>query len=317
MAYIDVEKIENIRFMCHKILPLVYDESLSYYETLCKISNKLNETIDATNQLEDNVSYLNGRVTDLNNRVTAVEGEIDTFEANIRVAFEALKTQINNDVDAKLAEVDAKLNEVDVEMLRLKMYIDNTLDGLEDKLMDYINDALSVMNERIDLFYYNAQNYVDRMVQELLDEIPDLTTVNVTNPVTGKLSSIQTALDDMFMNTRYNALTCDEFNHLGWSIDKCQTLMSHSLPKGWSVIEWLTNAKDWINKDPKHLMHDCKDGSVQYYKKEIEQNTDMFRVIGCLSMSEIGDLDYTYQDFVDKGLTCYQLAWLSNRLLTV
>ena len=43
--------IEKIRYWCHKILPLVYDDSLSYYEFLCKMNAKLNEVIDSTNGL--------------------------------------------------------------------------------------------------------------------------------------------------------------------------------------------------------------------------------------------------------------------------
>ena len=38
---------------CQKILPLVYDESLSYYEVLCKIQQKLNEVIESQNNLQD------------------------------------------------------------------------------------------------------------------------------------------------------------------------------------------------------------------------------------------------------------------------
>lgn len=33
-------------FWCQKVLPLVYDESLSYYEVLCKVKDKLNELIN-------------------------------------------------------------------------------------------------------------------------------------------------------------------------------------------------------------------------------------------------------------------------------
>ena len=32
-------------FWCQKVLPLVYDESLSYLEVLCKVRDKLNELI--------------------------------------------------------------------------------------------------------------------------------------------------------------------------------------------------------------------------------------------------------------------------------
>lgn len=43
--------IKPINFYCQKILPLVYDDSLSYYEVLCKVIDKLNEIIIAYNQL--------------------------------------------------------------------------------------------------------------------------------------------------------------------------------------------------------------------------------------------------------------------------
>ena len=39
-------KKDKIRFYCHKVLPLVYDNSLSYYELLCKIVDKVNELIE-------------------------------------------------------------------------------------------------------------------------------------------------------------------------------------------------------------------------------------------------------------------------------
>jgi hypothetical protein len=38
---------------CQKVLPLVYDESLSYYEVLCKLTDKMNEVIDF---MSDNIS---------------------------------------------------------------------------------------------------------------------------------------------------------------------------------------------------------------------------------------------------------------------
>lgn len=37
----------NTRVKCYKVLPVVYDDSLSYYEQLCKIREKLNELIKA------------------------------------------------------------------------------------------------------------------------------------------------------------------------------------------------------------------------------------------------------------------------------
>lgn len=42
--------IDNVPFYrCAKVLPTAYDDSLSYYENLCKLTEKMNKLIDAIN----------------------------------------------------------------------------------------------------------------------------------------------------------------------------------------------------------------------------------------------------------------------------
>lgn len=41
--------MDKLHIKCNKILPLVYDDSLSYYEVLCKVVAKLNELISDVN----------------------------------------------------------------------------------------------------------------------------------------------------------------------------------------------------------------------------------------------------------------------------
>lgn len=41
--------MKYFKYRCQKVLPLVYDDSLSYYEVLCKLTNTINELIDAVN----------------------------------------------------------------------------------------------------------------------------------------------------------------------------------------------------------------------------------------------------------------------------
>lgn len=46
----------NLRPICfnaQKVLPLVYDESLSYYEQLCKLTHSMNKLIDVVNNTID------------------------------------------------------------------------------------------------------------------------------------------------------------------------------------------------------------------------------------------------------------------------
>lgn len=44
--------MEKFRFWCQKVLPLVFDDSISYYEVLCKLSASLNEVINNVEYLE-------------------------------------------------------------------------------------------------------------------------------------------------------------------------------------------------------------------------------------------------------------------------
>lgn len=51
--------IDKLRYYAYKILPLVYDESLSYYEVLNKVVYKVNEVIEyVDNVLVDRIREL-------------------------------------------------------------------------------------------------------------------------------------------------------------------------------------------------------------------------------------------------------------------
>ena len=56
-----VSMLNKMSFYCQPILPLVYDESMSYYETLCKVVGQLNTTGDAVNKLNEG---LTGEIAD-------------------------------------------------------------------------------------------------------------------------------------------------------------------------------------------------------------------------------------------------------------
>lgn len=45
--------VTEMKYWCYKVLPLVYDDSLSYYEVLCKATEKLNEVIENNNNIPE------------------------------------------------------------------------------------------------------------------------------------------------------------------------------------------------------------------------------------------------------------------------
>lgn len=51
-----MNNIDTLKFWSQKILPLVYDDSLSYYEVISKIASKLNEVIGNVNELPESIT---------------------------------------------------------------------------------------------------------------------------------------------------------------------------------------------------------------------------------------------------------------------
>lgn len=49
----DIGMIGNFRFWSQKILPAVYDDSMSYYEVICKLVEKVNEVIEKYDGYDD------------------------------------------------------------------------------------------------------------------------------------------------------------------------------------------------------------------------------------------------------------------------
>ena len=55
---VNVKPLHHFRFWCQKVLPLVYDDSLSYYEVLCKVVDYINNLIDTNNEIIEYVDEL-------------------------------------------------------------------------------------------------------------------------------------------------------------------------------------------------------------------------------------------------------------------
>ena len=101
-------KIDKITTCCQKVLPLVYDESLSYYEVLCKVQQKLNELIKINNNIRDEVhsdylAVLEGAkvATEAVASVTAMRDEVLTLKQATEQYAHDVVTIYNETVEAR------------------------------------------------------------------------------------------------------------------------------------------------------------------------------------------------------------------------
>lgn len=63
------------QFWCYNVLPLVYDDSLSYYELLCKMVDYINNLIE-TDKLQ------NDEINKLKQEIQTVQNWIDNFDTS-------------------------------------------------------------------------------------------------------------------------------------------------------------------------------------------------------------------------------------------
>lgn len=72
--------LKPFRYWCQKVLPLVYDDSLSYYELLCKVIDYLNKTMENVNILSENFDELQTAFNTLKNYVENYFNNLDVQE---------------------------------------------------------------------------------------------------------------------------------------------------------------------------------------------------------------------------------------------
>ena len=134
MSY-QLDNIRHLRFWANKVLPLVYDESLSYYECICKIMDAINHLIE----VED---LQNNAITDLDNRATSLEGRMDTAESDID-AVENRATALEN----RATSLEGRMStaEGDIDSLEGRMNTaENDIDAVENRATTLENRATSL-----------------------------------------------------------------------------------------------------------------------------------------------------------------------------
>lgn len=127
------ETIRPFRFWVQKALPLVYDDSLSYYELLCKV-----------------VDYINNLTSDVNNMVNVVneaEGFIEGAETQLQAVLDKgtsdFETAINNGNTAINTAITKANSNIASAIQDLTKYRNNYFANLD--VQEEINNKLDIM----------------------------------------------------------------------------------------------------------------------------------------------------------------------------
>lgn len=189
--------IDKLKYWCNKILPLVYDDSLSYYEVLCKTSAKLNEVIESTNGLLDAWNTYKNDIDKAFGEYTAgLDKKFDTLSDKMSADFLRYKDIVNDTIREEFAAQERRLKAQDEKIAAQDTQITAISDRVNTFITEYnqtISQIPDMVVNAVNAWLNNTTNY-DNIVADLagslqglkhFDTVADLKTATFTQ-ITGK-----------------------------------------------------------------------------------------------------------------------------------
>lgn len=165
-----------------KVLPLVYDDSISYYEEVCRLVNKINELVDALNNVSIDILQQANSYTD-----TQIANARSEFDAKVR-EIEELERRLGEQYSDFTKVVNARIQFISNEVNRIDNKIDDEIIGANE----YTNQAIKNNNEYL--------------IEQLSQTVRNFTVINF---FTGKQITVQNMFDTLAKLHIQNAMTYD------------------------------------------------------------------------------------------------------------
>lgn len=133
-----IHKIAN-NICIPKIVPLVYDDVLSFYEMLNKLLQKVNELIDLCNSLGIRVEALEAAVIEIQSALDSLDGRLDDIESTV--------SSLSNDVgtlNTAVETINGAISTINNSIETINNYITNN-----DQNIANINAAISDIEDTL------------------------------------------------------------------------------------------------------------------------------------------------------------------------
>jgi len=151
----------TIRYWCHAILPLIYDDSLSYYEFLSKFINMLQEIAKSVDTQNDNIAQFE----------KDMQNAFDNFEDTQEAKYKAYKDQI----DAHIAEFENTVNGNFTEFTNTMTAAFNSFKAEVEATNSQMSANYTAFTQQVNQTLANWQvenaNWKTNTKQELLDSL--------------------------------------------------------------------------------------------------------------------------------------------------
>lgn len=173
---IDFTKIPNIHYWTQRVLPCVFDESLSYVEKINKLEEEFNNLINDYNKFGQNV------VTEINTFEEETTNQINTFIQQITNEINTFKSDITNQLNTFETTITNRQNAFETRILELtqefETAINNDIATFKQTMTTQQEEFENRVTEQNQQFMNQVNSDINTM-QEVVNEIPNTVTTQV------------------------------------------------------------------------------------------------------------------------------------------
>lgn len=330
------EHIQYSRYWTQVILPLAYDDSLSYWETLARFNAKLNEVIDWANNYKDELkAYVDMKCLQ---NLTQMRNELEAYKNTVDAELAGMQNQLNQiiaNVNQIIADFQAK---IDKQIADFEKTLDDFQNDINQQIEDFTNQintdianfkteitaqieaneawvkaqilAMQVeLNSKLQIVYYQMQvnkefgkMYTNTKIEQLIQDLPKYYPVPVVCPVNSKLMKLQECLNLMYETLRIGAISATQYDLLNLTADEYDNKKIYAIDY---------DLKAWLILGPYHYIHFVFSGisgefvPIQWAIRELYQEA---RIAGITATGyDALDLSATGYDGLD--LSAYDYSW--------
>lgn len=307
--------VAPLYFWSQKVLPFVYDDSLSYLEQVQKVSEKLNEVISSTSAaLDETKTYVDQQDTTIDDKVSALDARETQHYNELKDSIAETLTQAKAYTDQQYAELTAAYDDK----------LNKGFAGVREELFDSLSEQLQIPLDELEKNYHDlmilvsqqyeqlvkmiregdeaTQAYCNAQIAALEAKIPEITSVQVVDPTTGTVTDIQTAIDRIYYVLRCCSLTAGEYDALWIEAQDYDRLKLSALQYDIQARHFLyPYFKVWKMSSP-------FTGEYVNTRSVVYDLADLHRVNG-ITAANYDALKLTGTDYDGLNLTAYSYAW--------
>ncbi len=285
------EKIRSLCVWCQSVVPLQDWNSLSVWEALCKCVTKLNEVIENVNTNTEGIQKI----------LDTISGDIDGLTENLKKYIDAQDAAIKAEVtEGYTAYADDRYDQ---------SVVDNQ--QLENKLVGIINSQVELLNTAIIQGDAASRLYIDTEIIKIKEEIDGLQQrlPLITNPMTGKLDTINNVLQDIVSTFSYHAFTAGEWDAYGLTAEQADSY-------GMTAIDyqiWAKCTTGWYEHQLEQYFKMPDPWTGQFVPLQTVINKlAVYHMLG-YTAQQLDALDFTAQDYdtfvSGDPVTAYNFNW--------